>query len=220
MNLPAFYDVRRDHALFDRLSPDAVTRLVSEWRDPKLGILTIGEWTNNWAENERIWEWITPSPRWGPLDFYYFAECGASAVRERLLAVGDITPVMYRVHNHCEVILRAGRRLLYCRVPRDGEDPDAFELDDRCILGVLPVTYGQFLVKPATILRPSSDYNIQKNLRDWVSPAGVFFRRNIATAAFNILQYFEEVFHKRLDIVQMEMWSDEEWDTHDRNAVR
>lgn len=216
MNLPFFYEVQRHHTLFDRLAPDVTAQLVSEWQDSRIGPCTVGEWTNDWAENRSAWEWITPLPRWGPLDPSYITDSGAAIVRERLQTLGDITPVLYRVANNYEVILRAGQRLYYCRLPRDDEDPDDFEMDDRCILGVLPVTYDQFLADPRTILQPSSDYDIQRNLREWWRPSGVFLRRDIATAAFNILRYLED---KHFDIAEMETWSDDEWDAHDKKAV-
>ena len=219
-DLPVFYDLQRKYTFFGELPSEIVTHLVSEWQDPKIGPLMVGDWTNNWVEFECIWDWIMPLSRWGPLDVCYTGSATVVVVRDRIQTFGDIIPVMYRLDNHYEAIFRAGQRMFYCRAPRNESDEEDFEMDDVCILGVLPLTYDRFVDDPMSILPLSSESHVQSNLRRWIRPNALAARTNLADFAHDVIHYIKEVLHGTFDISAMEEWPDTEWDAQYRIVLK
>ncbi|KAL5513814.1 hypothetical protein ACEPAH_4215 [Sanghuangporus vaninii] len=78
LDLPYFYEPRKDHALCGQVYRDVFTRVNSEWTDPRVGTLTVGRWSNNWMEFDDIGSWTQPLSRWDPLDRDFLEESGCT----------------------------------------------------------------------------------------------------------------------------------------------
>ena len=110
-----------------------------------------------------------PYPRWGLLDeFYDQKDTICSAVRLRLGTLAEMIPVIYDETNHDRILFRIGDRLYYCKsnyssALNDDDDFDEHPYSE--ILGILPVSYSQFLSLGAeAIAGPISDYWTQRNV--------------------------------------------------------
>ncbi|KAL5510923.1 hypothetical protein ACEPAG_4680 [Sanghuangporus baumii] len=85
LDLPLFYSLRKRYRIFHRLPEDVIIQATSDWRDPRIGLITIGGWSNDWSKFEDIWHWILPFSRWGPLDPDFQDEINGVFFRHRLL---------------------------------------------------------------------------------------------------------------------------------------
>ncbi|KAL5513820.1 hypothetical protein ACEPAH_4221 [Sanghuangporus vaninii] len=179
LDLPSFYNIRQFHSVDDQLPRDIVLQVGAEWSDSRLGIMSLGDWTNDWSRFQRIWDWILPPSRFGPLDRDFLNV----TVRYRLHMVGEMIPVLYRMSNHKEVVFRVGKRLYYSNQDtkdEDGHEMDVSANDDYGFLGVLPLSYDPFVDNPRGILLFLQDHQIQTNLNSWAYPRALSHRLSIA----------------------------------------
>ncbi|KAL5510925.1 hypothetical protein ACEPAG_4682 [Sanghuangporus baumii] len=179
LDLPSFYNIGQFHSVDDQLSQDIVSQVNAELSDSRLDIISLGDWTNDWSRLERIWDWIQPLSRWGPLDKDFLNV----TVRYRLHTVGEMIPILYRISNHKEVVFRVGKRLYYSN--QDTKDEHTHEMDvsandDYGSLGVLPFYYDHFVDNPQGILVFIQDHQIQTNLNSWTYPRALSHRLSIA----------------------------------------
>ncbi|KAL5493036.1 hypothetical protein ACEPAI_4484 [Sanghuangporus weigelae] len=179
LDLPSFYNIRQFYSVDDQLSQDIVSQVSAEWSESQLGIMSLGDWTNDWSRFERIWDWILPLSRWGPLDKDFLTV----TVRYRLHTVGEMIPILYRISNHEEVVFRVGKRLYYSNQDtkdEHGHEMDVSANDDYGFQGVLPFSYDHFIDNPQGILLFIQDHQIQTNLNSWTYPRALSHRLSIA----------------------------------------
>ncbi|KAL5510908.1 hypothetical protein ACEPAG_4665 [Sanghuangporus baumii] len=209
LDLPYFYELRKDHTLCDQVYRDVSTRITSEWTDPRVGTLTIGRWSNNWIEFDDIGSWIQPLSRWGPLDRDFLEESGCTDIRNRLQILGEIIPVLYGTRNHAEVIFRVGQRMYYSLTRRKVDDGDLFEFYDDGYLGILPITYDQFVDDPREINFAVSDMRSRTNLAFRCCSDCLYKQIVNARVVYRIIDHQEEKRGAPLESSEIESWSDE-----------
>ncbi|KAL5510910.1 hypothetical protein ACEPAG_4667 [Sanghuangporus baumii] len=179
LDLPWFYNVRKEYTSRDELPQEILLRAGSQWSDSRINFMSIEDWSNDWSRFKPIWDWILPLSRWGPLDRDFLSVI----LRSRLHTVGEIIPVLYRVSNHDEVVFRIGQRLYYSnQEPKneEGQAIDISETDFYGLLGVLPLSYDNFVDNPQSILPSLQNYHIQTNLRTWGIATGKSHRSTVA----------------------------------------
>ncbi|KAL5513816.1 hypothetical protein ACEPAH_4217 [Sanghuangporus vaninii] len=179
LDLPLFYNVRKEYTTRDELPEEILLRAGSEWSDSRIDFMSIEDWSNDWSRFKRIWRWILPLSRWGPLDRDFLSV----TLRSRLHTVGEIIPVLYRVTNHDEVVFRIGQRLYYSnQEPKDeeGQVIDVSAIDEYGLLGVLPLSYDNFVNNPQSIIPSLQNHHIQTNLRTWGVATGKIHQTTIA----------------------------------------
>lgn len=126
-------------------------------------------WSCDWSQFKNLDLWFASFSRWGILDKIANVDTVISTrVRYRIGTLGDMIPVLYDKSNHFRVLFRIGDRLYYCKA-KSG-DPDDYDHDFEMvdypdILGILPISYSQFL---QTDVRVSAgiinDVWIQRNI--------------------------------------------------------
>ncbi|KAL5513817.1 hypothetical protein ACEPAH_4218 [Sanghuangporus vaninii] len=173
LDLPLFYRLRKRYRIFHGLPEDVIVQATADWRDPRIGLITIGGWTNDWLKFEDIWHWILPFSRWGPLDTDFHDEINGVFFRYRLQTLGEIVPILYHTSNQQEIVFRIGQRIFY-------SDPEQDDMNEQGCLGVLPLTYDQFLNDPDEILPLFSDHGLRSNLRSRVAPFALTMRMSLA----------------------------------------
>ncbi|KAL5536225.1 hypothetical protein ACEPAF_46 [Sanghuangporus sanghuang] len=173
LDLPLFYRLRKRYRIFHELPEDVIIQATSDWRDPRIGLITIGGWSNDWSKFEDIWHWIFPFSRWGPLDTDFHDEINGVFFRYRLQTLGEIVPILYHTSNQQEILFRIGQRIFY-------SDPEQDDINEQGCLGVLPLTYDQFLNDPDAILPLLSDHGLRSNLRSREAPFALTMRMSLA----------------------------------------
>ncbi|KAL5513822.1 hypothetical protein ACEPAH_4223 [Sanghuangporus vaninii] len=187
LDLPLFYSIRQKYQIHEEL-PVEITRLViTEWTDTRLGHVEIDGWSNDWTRFSRLWDWILPISRWGPLDRDFLHKTENVVFRNRLQTVGEMIPVLYRVENHHEMVFRIGKRLFYLRTRRRGDDPDDFNTDPMRHIGVLPIPYESLLTHPMEVIAVLRTVIARRNLDPWEEPAGFFRQVQLAAYAYGII---------------------------------
>ncbi|KAL5510909.1 hypothetical protein ACEPAG_4666 [Sanghuangporus baumii] len=213
LDIPLFYSIRRTYRIYDKLPDEITRRITSRWIDFRLNNLSLADWSNNWLKFDRIWDWIFPLSRWGPLDedFVKVNVFDGLYIRHRFQFLGDVIPVLFGVHNHREVVFRVGQRLFYSRRMRDDEDAnglDDFLMHSLGLFGVLPLTYDQYVNQPSSILPSLRNPIIITNISWYFGPICNDWRVDMAHGAHRVIQHLKL---KGIDTSSMESWSDEEW---------
>ena len=133
-------------------------------------------WSSDWSKFSNIHQWVVPYPRWNTLDKINDRKISCVRVRLRLGTLAEIIPVLYDETDHYRVLFRIGNRLYYCKsrppITDDDIDSDEYYEDDDFdelpysdILGLLPISYSQFIVADVrTITRVISDHLTQRNI--------------------------------------------------------
>ncbi|EJD00064.1 uncharacterized protein FOMMEDRAFT_142523 [Fomitiporia mediterranea MF3/22] len=221
-NLPTFYDIRKHYKIWENLPTEEFKQITRDWIGQYAVPLSFAGWSNDWTRFQRIWDWIRPFSRWGSLDVDYdFYNTSCSIARMRLQTLGDIIPVAYRTDDHSRAIFRTGERIFYCRtldrtVDRESVMDIDYEDEDDIVLGILPLTYREFISDPLSIIPHVSDYDTQRNLTDWVPPYSHSAQSRIAGTVRTIRKYQKETSGKIPENASMESWTDEEWDENYR----
>ncbi|EJD04759.1 uncharacterized protein FOMMEDRAFT_153850 [Fomitiporia mediterranea MF3/22] len=221
-DLPIFYDTQKHYEIWDNLPPELFEQITRAWTGQYTVLLSFAGWSNDWTRFQRVWDWIRPFSRWGSLDVdYTFYNTSCSIARMRLQTLGNVIPVAYCVKDHFRVVFRSGERMFYCRTPDCTVDRESimnidYKDKDDIVLGILPLTYREFISDPLSIIPHVSDYDIQRNLTDWFPPYSHSTQSHIAGTVRTIRKYQKETSGKIPDDTSMDSWIDEEWDENYR----
>ncbi|KAL5536224.1 hypothetical protein ACEPAF_45 [Sanghuangporus sanghuang] len=188
LDLPLFYAIRRNHRVHDELPDEIVQQVSAAWTDSRIGVLTIDDWSNDWSKFERIWDWILPLSRWGPIDRDFLHDTEGVIVRDRLHTIGEVIPILYRLENHQEMLFRIGQKLFYSRTEREEDDGRDFEMNMLGRLGALPLTYDQFLAHPSDVISSVMIPDNQTNLASWEGSEALSWRVTIVHSAYESLE--------------------------------
>ena len=169
LELPLVYEIP-NYLSREVLSEELVEGAIRPWHNGQQ-VPHVPGWSSDWTRFKNVHHWMLQFPRWGLLDrLYDYENLICARVRLRLGTLADIIPVMYDEDNHFRVIFRIANRIYYCKSKRrldvagDGDDDfDGVPYPD--ILGILPITYSQFMESDAqTITDTISDFRSQRNI--------------------------------------------------------
>ncbi|KAL5510927.1 hypothetical protein ACEPAG_4684 [Sanghuangporus baumii] len=187
LDLPLFYAIRQKYQIHEELPVEITHLVITEWADARLERVEIDGWSNDWTRFSRLWDWIPPISRWGPLDRDFLHKTENVVFRNRLQTVGEMIPVLYRVENHREVVFRIGKRLFYLRTRRRGDHPDDFNTDPMRHIGVLPISYERLLTHPMEVTAALRTVVARRNLDEWEEPEGFFRQVQLAAYAYGVI---------------------------------
>ncbi|KAL5510926.1 hypothetical protein ACEPAG_4683 [Sanghuangporus baumii] len=217
LHLPLFYDLRRKYGFYNPLPDDVVSRVTSRWSDARLGRIELSGWSNDWEKFDRVWDWIQPVSCWGPLDEDFMHVTDGIFMRMRLDALGDMIPLLY---CHHEVVFRIGQRLFYSRTMDNDDDHEESMQHLLGFLGVLPMTYDEFLNRPADVLVPLSDSDVLTNLDSCSISHSLTWRTDAAFYAYKILEHYQTTPGPSIDVNDMETWANDDWDRNEHYVTK
>ncbi|OCB88637.1 hypothetical protein A7U60_g4235 [Sanghuangporus baumii] len=97
----------------------------------------------------------------------------------------------------------------------DDDDHEEFLQHLLGFLGVLPMTYDEFLSRPADILDPLSDSNVLTNLDSYTISHSLTWRTDAAFYAYKILEYYQAILGPTIGVDEMETWTNDDWDRNE-----
>lgn len=192
------------------------------WKEPFTIRRQIPGWSDDWSNFKGIWHWLPSWPRWGPHDLLHDpGDIPSLRARTRLYILGDMIPVLYNEQNQGRVLFRSGERIYLTKYEGDtNDDWDFDEFQSRDILGMLPITYSEFLAQDAShLLSMINSRDAQTKLVHWYGADAIMIAQyQLSLSAFWIRSYFCKKYGSPPDFHVMESWSKEEWGEHGNRA--